>query len=57
VDDFFLKVGKDSDAVLPTPGAGYRGKMIRVEGSEGEADALYVCRKLADESYEWTQLA
>lgn len=57
LDDKFLSIGKDSDATLPTPSAGYRGKMIRVEGGEGEADHAYVCRKLADETYEWTQLA
>lgn len=57
LDDKFLGLGKDSDAVLPNADAGYRGKMIRIEGGAGVADHVFVCRKLADDSYEWTQLA
>jgi hypothetical protein len=57
LDDKFLKLGKDSDGSLPTPSSSYRGKMIRVEGSVGEADKLYVCMKSASDAYSWVQVA
>jgi len=52
-DDRFLKIGRDSDGILPTPSADYRGKLIRIEGGVGEADQLLSCRKKADDTYEW----
>jgi len=57
LDDKFLKIGKDSDGVLPTPDASYRGKMIRVEGGAGVADKLYICMKSAADTYSWVQVA
>jgi len=56
LDDKFLKVGRDSDGVLPAPGAAYRGRLIRVEGGVGVADALFVGHKRADETNEWRSL-
>jgi len=55
--EVFLRTGVDADGILPTPGASYRGKMIRVEGGAGVADKLYICMKAADESFSWIQIA
>jgi hypothetical protein len=41
---------------LPTASAEYRGKVYRIEGSSGVADAIYVCKKLADDTYSWVQI-
>jgi len=57
IDDRFIQIGKDSDGSLPTPGADYRGKVIRVEGASGVADVLYCCMKKTDNSYAWIQVA
>lgn len=43
-------------ASLPTAGVTHRGKVLRIEGGEGVADAFYLCRKKADDTYEWKQL-
>jgi len=51
----YVQIGKV--ASLPTAGAGYRGKMIRVEGGSGVADILYMCMKKADDTYGWIQIA
>jgi len=56
-DDKFIKVGKDSDGILPTADSSYRGKMIRVEGGAGVADKLYMCMKSAADTYSWVQIA
>lgn len=42
---------------LPTPSATHRGRMLRVEGGTGVADALYVCQKDAAGTYSWAQIA
>jgi len=55
LDDKFLKIGKDSDGILPTPDASYRGKMIRVEGGVGVADELYIC-KWNGTAYKWFKI-
>ena len=55
LDDKFLKIGKDSDGTLPTPDASYRGKMIRVEGSVGVADEVYIC-KWNGTAYKWFKI-
>lgn len=41
---------------LPSASSTYRGVIVRVQGGEGVADALYWCRKKADDNYEWVQL-
>jgi len=56
-DDNFFKVARDSDGVLPTPSAAYRGYMIRSEGAAGVADRMYMCMKKVDDSYQWVQVA
>lgn len=38
---------------LPGASATYRNVIATVQGGAGVADALYVCRKKADDSYEW----
>lgn len=38
---------------LPTPDATYRHRAIALEGASGVADHVYVCRKKADDTYEW----
>lgn len=50
-----LKAG--SVTSLPTASATHRGRILRVEGGTGVADALYVCRKDAAGTYSWVQLA
>lgn len=40
---------------LPTAVGALRGRLVRVEGS-GTNDQFYVCRRKADNSYEWFQL-
>jgi len=56
-DDKFIKIGKDSDGVLPTPSADYRGKMIMIEGGSGVADKLYICLKSSLDTYSWVVIA
>ena len=41
---------------LPTAGAEYRGKMAVLKGGIGVADAVYICLKQDDESYDWELL-
>lgn len=43
-------------SALPTPEVKYRGKIYRVQGGTGTADALYICHKLANDTYEWIQI-
>ncbi|MNY10874.1 hypothetical protein D3C86_1438740 [compost metagenome] len=43
-------------SALPTAAAKYRGKIYRVQGGTGVADALYICQKLANETYNWIQI-
>ena len=38
---------------LPTPSATYRGRMFRVEGGAGAADAVSLCEKNAADTYAW----
>ncbi len=42
---------------LPTPAASLRGNIALLKGGEGIADTLYVCVKLADDSYDWVNLS
>ncbi len=44
------------DTSLPSPSSTHRGKLYRLVGSTGVADELYICMKLADDSYDWVQL-
>jgi hypothetical protein len=55
-DDRFIKVGRDSDGVLPNPTSNFRGKMIIVEGVTGATDKVCVCIKKADDTYGWFDL-
>lgn len=41
---------------LPEATSSLRGVMVLVEGGTGAADAVYVCRKDADDEYEWSAL-
>lgn len=41
---------------LPTADATRRGQMRLIQGAAGVADGLYLCRKKADDSYEWLLL-
>lgn len=40
-------------SALPPAGAPLRGRVVLLLGAAGVADAAYVCRKLADETYGW----
>ncbi len=40
---------------LPTASVLYRHRIYTVEGSTSTADAHYVCKKLADNTYSWVQ--
>jgi len=55
--DTFLKIGADSDGVLPTADATYRGKMIMTEGAAGVRDKLYMCLKSDADTYSWVLIA
>lgn len=46
---------KYSDS-LPTASSNYRGKMFIIEGGIGVSDKLYVCKKLANETYDWIEI-
>lgn len=41
---------------LPAAASSYRGAIACVQGGTGVADQFYLCRKKADESYEWVQI-
>ncbi|QDP42877.1 hypothetical protein HWC53_gp212 [Bacillus phage vB_BmeM-Goe8] len=41
---------------LPTADVNQRGRIIRTEGGTGVADAVYICIKKADDTYDWAQL-
>lgn len=43
-------------SVLPVASAAYRGRLLRVEGGAGVADALYICEYTAANTYNWRQL-
>lgn len=42
---------------LPTASSAHRGRVVMVKGATNVADAIYMCKKLADESYDWIQIA
>lgn len=42
---------------LPTASAAFRGKTVRVDGSTGVADSLYMCMKSATDTYSWKPVA
>lgn len=50
----YATVGKV--ATLPTAAAEQRGRIITVPGAVGSADKVYVCKKLANESYAWVEI-
>jgi hypothetical protein len=52
----YLQLGGNV-ASLPPASSLYRGKTIRIEGASGVADSVYTCIKLADDTYDWVQLA
>jgi hypothetical protein len=52
--DSYLKVGKKT--ALPTATATHRGRIIRIEGATNVADAIYTCKKLSNDTYEWVQI-
>lgn len=41
---------------LPTASATERGNVARTEGGTGVADAVYVCVKLDDDTYDWVEI-
>ena len=43
-------------ASLPVCAAGTLGQLRRVEHGTGVGDAIYVCRRKADDSYVWSAL-
>lgn len=43
--------------LLPTPSVNYRMLLYAVEGGAGAADAIYICKKLSDDTYDWIQYA
>lgn len=44
-------------ATLPSASASLRGQLLRVEGSTGAADRLYICVKDSADAYAWQQIA
>lgn len=42
---------------LPTCSSSYRGKMFLLQSGTGTEDGLYVCKKKADDTYQWIALA
>ena len=47
---------KPINVSLPAASSTYRGKIARVEGGAGVPDKFYICRKKADDTYEWELL-
>lgn len=45
-----------SVAALPAAGVESAGRLYRVPGGTGVADQVHVCRKKADDTWEWAQL-
>jgi hypothetical protein len=43
-------------SVLPEAAEGYRGEVVNIYGSAGVEDASYICKKKADNSYDWFRL-
>lgn len=43
-------------SVLPTPSASNRGQIIYLEKNSGVADEIYICRKNANDSYQWLKI-
>jgi hypothetical protein len=46
-----------SVSALPTANATQRGKIAMVQGASGVADSVYACKKLANDTYSWVQVA
>lgn len=46
-----------STTSLPTPSLNNQFTMWAVKGSAGVADAIYICKKLSNDTYNWVQLA
>lgn len=40
-------------AALPNAAGEHRGRFFLLWGGEGVADALYICMKKADDTYDW----
>jgi len=55
-DVYTQSVRLANTTTLPTAGVSRRGQVITVQGGTGVADQMYMCRKKADESYEWAKL-
>ncbi len=53
-----IDTGRVIPAVTPLPAAvaGDRGRLVRVEGAAGVADAVYIGVKLANGAYDWFQI-
>jgi hypothetical protein len=43
-------------AALPAASATQRGRLIRIEGGTGVSDGVYICAKLADDTYVWKSI-
>jgi len=43
-------------ATLPTCNSTYRGKQFLLQGASGFEDGFYICKKKADDSYDWIPL-
>lgn len=41
---------------LPTAGSTYRGGVVTLQGGTGVQDKIYVCKKLADGTYDWVEM-
>lgn len=41
---------------LPTASSSYRGGVATLLGGAGVQDKIYVCKKLADETYDWVEI-
>jgi hypothetical protein len=54
MNNYYITLGKINS--LPKPSAHYRGNLISIEGQRGVEDRIYICKKRADDTYEWVQI-
>jgi hypothetical protein len=48
--------GVSIEVGLPIPSLSYRGKIIYITNASGVSDDVYICKKIADNSFVWVQI-
>jgi len=51
VQNAVSSAGIEKGTVLPTAGAAYRGQLFYIQSPSGTADKVYICIKLANDTY------